>query len=152
MRHLFYKKNIIKKCHCHWNRSGLLRKKCLWWQWQKKQRKQWQKKQQKQWQKNNRSSDRRNNRNSGCDRTQTSSKKRGRPKAAAKQVAKAAAPKRAVRMKPPSPASSTRSDDNDETPLNRDDMETLLLDYLVKRKQSQQSARRAMWSQLAGLS
>ena len=79
-------------------------------------------------------------------------KKRGRPKAAAKQVAKAALPKRAVRMKPPSPASSTRSDDNDKTPLNRDDMETLLLDYLVKRKQSQQSARRAMWSQLAGLS
>ena len=79
-------------------------------------------------------------------------KKRGRPKAAAKQVAKAALPKRAVRMKPPSPASSTRSDDNDGTPLNRDDMETLLLDYLVKRKQSQQSARRAMWSQLAGLS
>ena len=80
-------------------------------------------------------------------------KKRGRPKAATKQVAKAAAPKRAVRIKPPSPASSTRSDDDgDKTPLNRDDMETLLLDYLVKRKQSQQSARRAMWSQLAGLS
>ena len=76
-------------------------------------------------------------------------KKRGRPKAAAKQVAKAAAPKRAVRMKPPSPASSAS---DDETPLNRDDMETLLLDYLVKRKQSQQSARRLMWSQLAGLS
>ena len=80
-------------------------------------------------------------------------KKRGRPKAATKQVAKAAVPKRAVRIKPPSPASSTRSDDDgDKTPLNRDDMETLLLDYLVKRKQSQQSARRAMWSQLAGLS
>ena len=74
-------------------------------------------------------------------------KKRGRPKAAAKQVA--AAPKRAVRMKPPSPASSAS---DDETPLDRDDMETLLLDYLVKRKQSQQSARRLMWSQLAGLS
>ena len=78
-------------------------------------------------------------------------KKRGRPKAAAKQVAKAAAPKRAVRMKPPSPASSA-SDDNDEIPLNRDDMETLLLDYLVKRKHNHQSARRLMWSQLAGLS
>ena len=77
-------------------------------------------------------------------------KKRGRPKAAAKQVAKAAAPKRAVRMNPPSPASS--ASDDDETPLNRDDMETLLLDYLVKRKQNQQSARRLVWSQLAGLS
>ena len=76
-------------------------------------------------------------------------KKRGRPKAAAKQVAKAAAPKRAVRMKPPSPANSAS---DDETPLNRDDMGTVLLDYLVKRKQSQQSARRLMWSQLAGLS
>ena len=80
-------------------------------------------------------------------------KKRGRPKAATKQVAKAAVPKRAVRIKPPSPASSTRSDDDgDKTPLNRDDMETLLLDYLVKRKQSQQTQRRLMWSQLAGLS
>ena len=77
-------------------------------------------------------------------------KKRGRPNAAAKQVAKAALPKRVVRMKPPGPASS--ASDDDETPLNRDDMGTLLLDYLVKRKQRQQSARRLMWSQLAGLS
>ena len=83
-------------------------------------------------------------------------KKRGRPKAAAPNAAKpkaaapkAAAPKKAVRMKPPTPISS--SDDDDE-PLTRDDMETLLLDYLVKRKTSQQNARRNMWAQLAGLS
>ena len=82
-------------------------------------------------------------------------KKRGRPKAAAPKAAapkakepKAAAPKKAVRMKPPSPISS----EDDGEPLSRDDMETLLLDYLVKRKTSQQNARRNMWAQLAGLS
>ena len=56
-------------------------------------------------------------------------KKRGRPKAAPKQVAKAVtkpiAPTKAVRMKPPSESSS---DDDQST---HDDMETLLLDYLV---------------------
>ena len=79
-------------------------------------------------------------------------KKRGRPKkeqnAAQEPKTPKAAPKRAVRMKPPSPTSSS---EEEETPLTRDDMETLLLDYLVKRKQSQQHARRQMWSQLAGL-
>ena len=85
-------------------------------------------------------------------------KKRGRPKAAPKAAApkaaapkaKATAPKKAVRMKPSGPTMSS-SDDDDE-PLTRDDMETLLLDYLVKRKTSQQNARRNMWAQLAGLS
>ena len=84
-------------------------------------------------------------------------KKRGRPrkeqndsKAAAKEPkTPKAGPKRAVRMKLPSPEWSSEEED---TPLTRDDMETLLLDYLVKRKQSQQHARRQMWSQLAGLS
>ena len=80
-------------------------------------------------------------------------KKRGRPKkeqnAPQEPKTPKAAPKRAVRMKPPSPTSSS---EEEETPLTRDDMETLLLDYLVKRKQSQQHARRQMWSQLAGLS
>ena len=82
-------------------------------------------------------------------------KKRGRPKAAAPKAAKpkaaapkAAAPKKAVRMKPPTPISSS----DDDEPLTRDDMETWLLDYLVKRKTSQQNARRNMWAQLAGLS
>ena len=79
-------------------------------------------------------------------------KKRGRPRkeqnAPQEPKTPKAAPKRAVRMKPPSPTSSS---EEEETPLTRDDMETLLLDYLVKRKQSQQHARRQMWSQLAGL-
>ena len=71
-------------------------------------------------------------------------KKRGRPKK--DPTVKAAAPKQAVRMKqPPTPESS------DDEPLDRDDMETLLLDYLIKRKQTQQDARRNMWAQLAGL-
>ena len=78
-------------------------------------------------------------------------KKRGRPR---KEVPKEpntpkAAPKKAVRMKPPSVNESSREE---ETPLTRDDMGTLLLDDLVKRKQSQQQARRTMWSQLSGLS
>ena len=69
-------------------------------------------------------------------------KKRGRPKT--DPVAKAA-PKQAVKP-PPTPESS----DGDE-PIDRDDMETLLLDYLVKRKRCQQDARHNMWAQLAGL-
>ena len=82
-------------------------------------------------------------------------KKRGRPRKEVKEpktpkAAPKAAPKKAVRMKPPSPVNESSSEE--ETPLTRDDMETLLLDYLVKRKQSQQQARRTMWSQLAGLS
>ena len=48
-------------------------------------------------------------------------------------------------MKPPSESS-------DDAKSNHDDMETLLLDYLVKRRTSQQNVRRQMWSQLAGLS
>ena len=46
-----------------------------------------------------------------------------------KRRQKPVAPKKAVRMKPPSES----SDDDDK--LTHDDMETLLLDYLVKRKQ-----------------
>ena len=77
---------------------------------------------------------------------ETIPKKRGRPpKAAPKEKAKKPIPKKAVIMKPPSESSS-------DDALNHDDMETLLLDYLVKRKTSQQNARRQMWSQLAGLS
>ena len=80
-------------------------------------------------------------------------KKRGRPKKEVPKEPKTpnAAPKKAVRIKPPSPVVNESSSE-EETPLTRDDMETLLLDYLVKRKQSQQNARRTMWSQLAGLS
>ena len=60
-----------------------------------------------------------------------------------------AAPKKAVRMKP---QSVNESSSEEETPLTRDDMGALLLDYLVKRIQSQQQAIMTMWSQLAGLS
>ena len=82
-------------------------------------------------------------------------KKRGRPRKEVPKEPKTpkAAPKKAVRMKPPSPVNeANESSSEEETPLTRDDMETLLLDYLGKRKQSQQQARRTMWSQLAGLS
>ena len=67
-------------------------------------------------------------------------KKRGRPRKEVPKEPKTpkAAPKKAVRMKPPSPVNESSSEE--ETPLTRDDMETLLLDYLVKRKQSQQQA------------
>ena len=80
-------------------------------------------------------------------------KKRGRPRKEVKEPkTPKAAPKKAVRIKPPSPVKNESSSEEEETPLTRDDMETLLLDYLVKRKQSQQAARRTRWSQLAGLS
>ena len=81
----------------------------------------------------------------------TEPKRRGRPKATSAVTAapKAVAPKRAVRLKLPSSHVSSAEDD---TPLSRDDMETMLLDYLVTGKRNQQNARRAMWAQLAGLS
>ncbi len=82
-------------------------------------------------------------------------KQRGRPRGEVPKEPNTpkAAPKKAVRMKPPSPVNEVNeSSSEEEPPLTRDDMETLLLDYLVKRKQSQQQARRTMWSQLAGLS
>ena len=70
-------------------------------------------------------------------------KKRGRPKK------DPAAPKKAVKIKaPPLPVTPESSDGE---PIDRDDMETLLLDYLIKRKQTQQDARRTMWATLAGL-
>ena len=79
-------------------------------------------------------------------------KKRGRPRKEVPKEPKTpkAAPEKAVRIKPPSPVNESSREE--ETPLTPDDMETLLLDYLVKRKQSQQPARRTMWSQLVGLS
>ena len=72
-------------------------------------------------------------------------KRRGRPR---KDPA-APAPKKAVKIKaPPQPPTPESSDGE---PIDRDDMETLLLDYLIKRKQTQQDARRNMWATLAGL-
>ena len=71
-------------------------------------------------------------------------KRRGRPK---KDPA-APAPKKAVKIKAPPPVTPESSDGE---PIDRDDMETMLLDFLIQRKQSQQNARRNMWAQLAGL-
>ena len=82
-------------------------------------------------------------------------KKHGRPRKEVPKEPKTpkAAPEKAIRMTPPSPVNEVNeSSSEEETPLTRDDMETLLLDYLVKRKQTQQQARRTMWSQLVGLS
>ena len=71
-------------------------------------------------------------------------KKRGRPRK------DPAAPKKAaVKIKAPPPPVTPESSDGE--PIDRDDMETLLLDYLIKRKRTQQDARRNMWATLAGL-
>ena len=72
-------------------------------------------------------------------------KKRGRPK---QDPAAKAAPQKAVKMKVPQPPTPESSDGE---PIDRDYMETMLLDFLIQRKQSQQTARRNMWAQLAGL-
>ena len=74
-------------------------------------------------------------------------KRRGRPKKADVPVKAPppAAPKKAVRI--PKPKS-----DSDEEPIDRDDMETMLMKYLLQRKPAQQNARRTMWAQMAGLS
>ena len=37
-------------------------------------------------------------------------------------------------------------------PINKEDMDTMLLSYLLQRKHAQQYNRRAMWAQMAGLS
>ena len=74
-------------------------------------------------------------------------KKRGRPRKDPAAKAKAPAPQKAVFAKQPvTPESS-----DDDEPLNRNDMETLHLNFLIQRKQSQHNARRNMWAQLAGL-
>ena len=68
------------------------------------------------------------------------------PKAASKTAAKAA-PKSA-KTRAPSVSSDESSDD---VALSRDDMDTLLMQYLLDRKTNQRDQRRAMWSQRAGL-
>ena len=52
-----------------------------------------------------------------------------------------------MRIKKPPPVSSS----SEEDPPSAADLETMLIDYLYKRKVAQQNARRARWSQLAGL-
>ena len=68
------------------------------------------------------------------------------PKAAPKTAPKAA-PKRA-KTRAPSVSSDESSDD---AALSRDDMDTLLMQYLLDRKTNQRDQRRTMWSQMAGL-
>ena len=73
-------------------------------------------------------------------------KRRGRPPVA-KEKAK---PKAKSRIrKPPTPEESSSEED---VPINRDDMDTMLLQYLLQRKHAQRDSRRAMWAQMAGLS
>ena len=86
-------------------------------------------------------------------------KRRGRPPKADAEKAKArpkAATKRAPRAPPPPPPDygkleSSDSSSSDDEPLSRDDMETMLLSYLVQRKNQQIDKRRQMWTRLAGL-
>ena len=84
-------------------------------------------------------------------------KRRGRPPKAQAPVAKAkpAAKRVAKRVAPPPPLDSESSDSSSDSPtasLHRDDIETMLLSYLVQRKNTQMDKRRQMWTQLAGLS
>ena len=84
-------------------------------------------------------------------------KRRGRPPKAQAPVAKAkpAAKRVAKRVAPPPPLDSESSDNSSDSPtasLHRDDIETMLLSYLVQRKNTQMDKRRQMWTQLAGLS
>ena len=44
------------------------------------------------------------------------------------------------------------SSSEEDMPINKDDMDTMLLSYLLQRKHAQQDYRRAMWQQMAGLS
>ena len=83
-------------------------------------------------------------------------KRRGRPpKAQQAPVAKAVAKRVAKRVAPPPPSDSESSDSSSDSPsasLQRDDIETMLLSYLVQRKNTQIDKRRQMWTRLAGLS
>ena len=88
-------------------------------------------------------------------------KKRGRPpkakaEAPPKPVKPAPKPKPAARKKPPPPESdSSSSEDMDETLRNvynhvaKPDMETAILQFLVNRRQSEQTRRRELWGRLA---
>ena len=89
-------------------------------------------------------------------------KRRGRPpKAKAEapppKVKAAAKPKvtRAKKPPPPSDSDSSSSEDMDETLRNvynhvaKPDMETAILQFLVNKKQSEQTRRRELWGRLA---
>ena len=44
------------------------------------------------------------------------------------------------------------SSSEEDLPLTNEDMDTMVLGYLLQRKQAQQYHRRTMWAQMAGLS
>ena len=85
-------------------------------------------------------------------------KRRGRPPKAQAQapVAKAKpVAKRVPKRLPPPPPSDSETDSSPDSPtasLHRDDIETMMLSYLVQRKNQQMDKRRQMWTRLAGLS
>ena len=84
-------------------------------------------------------------------------KRRGRPPKTQAQVpvpkAKPIAKRVPKRVAPP-PPSDSESDSSSDSPtasLHRDDIETMMLSYLVQRKNQQMDKRRQMWTQLAGV-
>ena len=80
-------------------------------------------------------------------------KRRGRPPKAPVAKAKPAAKRVATRVAPPPDSeSSDSSSDSPSASFHQDDIETMLLSYLVQRKNTQMDKRRQMWTQLAGLS
>ena len=79
-------------------------------------------------------------------------KRRGRPPKAPVAKAKPAAKRVPKRVAPPPPLDSDSDSSSDSPTLHRDDIETMLLSYLVQRKNTQIDKRRQMWTRLAGLS
>ena len=75
-------------------------------------------------------------------------KKRGRPPKAKAEAKPKAAPKARIKK----PVTPVKSSSEEDTPINRDDMDTMLLQYLLQREHAQRDSRRAMWVQMAGLS
>ena len=83
-------------------------------------------------------------------------KKRIQPRRLLRKLPQKAAPKpkaktraKAVAKKPAPIYESTSESD---TPINQDDMDTMLLQFLLQRKHAQRDSRREMWERMAGLS
>ena len=78
------------------------------------------------------------------------------PKAAPKVAPEAAAPKPKAKTRAKAaakkPAPIYESSSESDTPINQDDMDTMLLQFLLQRKHAQRDSRREMWKQMAGLS
>ena len=78
------------------------------------------------------------------------------PKAAPKVAPKAAAPKPKAKTRAKAaakkPAPIYESSSESDTPINQDDMDTMLLQFLLQRKHAQRDSRREMWKRMAGLS